>query len=132
MNFVDRQDEMDRLVALGTRKGGAFGVVYGRRRVGKTRLLLEWSKAHDGLYTVADQSAADVQRRYFCDAVARRFPALAEASYPDWRALLNALAAAAREQRWHGPLVVDELPYLVSTTPELPSVLQQWVDHAAA
>ena len=28
-------------------------------------------------------------------------------------------------------LIIDELPYLVGTSPELPSVLQSWVDHEA-
>ena len=132
VNFVDRQQEMERLQTLAARSGGGFGVVYGRRRVGKTRLMLEWNKRHDGIYTVADQSAPDVQRRYFVDAVAGRFPALAAASYPDWRALLQALAAEAKSHKWRGPLILDELPYLVGPSPELPSVLQQWIDHAAA
>src|SRR5919112_6507573 len=30
-----------------------------------------------------------------------------------------------------GPLIFDELPYLVLASPELPSVLQRWVDHEA-
>ncbi|MBP9205993.1 MAG: hypothetical protein KBG28_18605, partial [Kofleriaceae bacterium] len=29
------------------------------------------------------------------------------------------------------PIVLDELPYLVASAPELPSVLQRWVDHDA-
>ena len=59
--------------------GGGLGVVYGRRRIGKTRLLLEWVKRSEGLYTVADQSAAEVQRRYFSEAAANVLPAM-----PDW------------------------------------------------
>jgi AAA+ ATPase superfamily predicted ATPase len=31
------------------------------------RLLLEWSSQAGGLYTVADQSAAEIQRRYFAE-----------------------------------------------------------------
>lgn len=31
---------------------GGLAVLFGRRRLGKTRLLLEWSAKHKGLYTV--------------------------------------------------------------------------------
>lgn len=30
---------------------------------------------------------------------------------------------------WRGPLILDEFPYLVAASPELPSVFQVWVDH---
>ena len=49
----------------------------------------------------------------------------------DWRSLFAAIAQRAGETRWHGPLVLDELPYLVLQSPELPSALQQFVDHDA-
>jgi AAA+ ATPase superfamily predicted ATPase len=38
--FVDRETELVTLNALLTRPGAQFAVVYGRRRVGKTTLLL--------------------------------------------------------------------------------------------
>jgi hypothetical protein len=105
--------------------------VYGRRRIGKTRLLLEWVKRSGGLYTVADQSAAEVQRRYFSEAVATILPGFADVRYPDWSAQLARLAADARALGWRGPIIFDEFPYLVQQTPELPSLLQRWIDHDA-
>ncbi len=71
MDFIDRIEEMQRLDRLMASREGGLAVVYGRRRIGKTRLLLEWSARHSGLYTVADQSAAKIQRRYFAEAAAR-------------------------------------------------------------
>jgi len=56
MKFLDRRDEMRRLDSA-LRQPGSFAVIWGRRRVGKSRLLIEWSRRHGGLYTVADQSA---------------------------------------------------------------------------
>lgn len=131
MKFVDRQDELARLDALAARPEGGLAVVYGRRRIGKTRLLLEWTARHGGLYAVADQSSAEVQRRYFAGAVAERLAGFDDVAYPDWRALLARLAREARASRWRGPVVIDELPYLVLVSPELPSVLQRWLDHEA-
>jgi AAA+ ATPase superfamily predicted ATPase len=131
MKFLNRDAELSRLDRLAGRRGGGLAVVYGRRRVGKTRLLLHWCDRHDGLYTVADQSSADIQRRYFAQVAARRLPSFADVDYPDWRSLLARLAAEARASRWRGPIVFDELPYLVLTSPEIPSVLQHWIDHDA-
>ena len=132
MDFVGRHEEMKRLDGLCQRRKGGLAVLTGRRRVGKTRLLVEWKKRHDGLYTVADQSAPEIQRRYFCDALASRFPVFQEASFRDWRAILKTLAQQADAQGWRGPLILDEFPFLAAASPELPSILQHWIDHDAA
>src|SRR6202035_720700 len=97
----------------------------------KTRLLLEWSRRHGGLYTVADQSAAEIQRRYFAEAVAERLPGFAEVEYRDWRTLLQRLAREAQAAGWRGPVIFDELLYLVAASAGLPSMLQRWIDHEA-
>ena len=131
MQFLDREQETARLDRLLESRSGGLAVVYGRRRVGKTRLLLEWCRRWSGVYTVADESSSELQRRYFADAVSRRFEGFAEVRYPDWASLLVRLTREARAVGWRGPLVIDELPYLVGSSPELPSVLQRWLDHEA-
>lgn len=131
MQFLDRTEELARLERLTAAGRGGLVVVTGRRRIGKTRLLLEWSNRTDGLYTVADQSAAQIQRRYFAETVASRLPGFADVEYRDWSGLLERLARDAASQGWRGPLILDELPYLVTAAPELPSVLQRWLDHDA-
>ena len=132
MKFLDRGEELSRLDRLARRSGGGLAVVYGRRRVGKTRLLLHWCERNDGLYTVADQSSADIQRRYFAQVAAaatagirrRRLSGLEKPAG-------TTLPQEARASRWRGPVVFDELPYLVLSSPEIPSVLQHWIDHDA-
>lgn len=129
--FIDRLDELARLDALVNRGRGGLAIVSGRRRIGKTRLLLEWAGKHGGLYTVADTSAPDIQRAYLAEAVATTLPGFADVSYPDWGALLSRLARDAQAAGWSGPIVFDELPYLIASSPELPSSLQRWIDHEA-
>ncbi len=131
MLFLNRHAELDRLDRLMQRPDGGLAVIYGRRRIGKTRLLLEWTERHGGLYAVADLSAPDLQRRYFAQAVAQRLPGFADVEYPDWWSLLLRLARDAAATGWRGPVVFDELPYAVSATPELPSLLQRFIDHEA-
>jgi AAA+ ATPase superfamily predicted ATPase len=131
MRFLNRTQELARLEQLTRGAEGRLAVVYGRRRVGKTRLLLEWVERHGGIYTVADQSAPDVQRRYFAGALAARLPGFADVDYPDWASLFDRLGRDALAAGFKGPLVIDELPYLALGAPELSSVLQRFVDHGA-
>lgn len=131
MRFLDRGDEFRRLDAAVARPG-AFAAIWGRRRVGKTRLLVEWSKQRDGLYTVADASAAPVQRRYLAEAIAARFPGFADVEYPGWRSLLERVGAEAAASRWPGPLILDELPYVIAADPSFVGALQNWLDRPGA
>jgi AAA+ ATPase superfamily predicted ATPase len=131
MLFLDRQRERTVLTRLIDPPGG-LAVVWGRRRIGKTRLLLEWCTRARGLYIVADQSSAETQRAYVARAVAAVLPGFADVPYADWERLFARLAADAAARGFRGPVVIDELPYLVATSPELPSVLQRWIDHDAA
>lgn len=132
LQFLDRKEELGRLNQLARSRPGGLAVVFGRRRLGKTRLLLEWTRKHKGLYITADLSSPDVQRRVVAAAIAERFPGFGDAAYPDWSSLLTSLSREAKQVKWRGPLVIDELPYLVQASPELPSVLQRWIDHEAA
>lgn len=131
MLFLNRTDELTRLDRLVRSSEGGLAVVSGRRRVGKTRLLIEWTRRHRGLYFVADQSSASLQRRYLAQAMSTRLPGFGDVEYPDWRTLFARLASEATLRKFRGPIVLDELPYLILSSPELPSVLQQWIDHAA-
>ena len=78
MKFLDRSSEMKRLDDIMATGDGGIAVIYGRRRVGKTRLLLEWVRKHRGLYSVADQSASGVQRRYFSEVIGEKFEGFSE------------------------------------------------------
>ena len=129
MRFLNRQAELERLDRLASSVEGGLAVIYGRRRIGKTRLLVEWTSARRGIYTVADQSAPDVQRRYLAEAIGEHLKGFDDVEYPDWRSLLTRLGADARAQEFRRPIVLDELPYLVASSPELPSVLQRFCDH---
>jgi len=131
MKFTNRKQEMARLDSLMRRRRPGVAVLWGRRRVGKTRLLLEWTQKHKGIYYTADESAASIQRKYFATAIGQALPGFAEVEYPDWMTLLLRLAQDAAQANWKGPIVIDELPYLIATAPELPSVLQRFIDREA-
>lgn len=129
MDFVNRHNELERLKRLANSSTAGLAVIWGRRRVGKTRLLLEWTGKNKGVYFAADESAASIQRKFFSLALEQALPGFAGVEYPDWQSLFLRLARDATLQKWRGPIVIDELPYLIAISPELPSVLQKFIDH---
>lgn len=131
MKFINRHKELERLDRLSSLPEGGVAVIWGRRRVGKTRLLLEWVQKHQGIYFIADESSTSMQRKYFALAIEKALPGFSSVEYPDWRALLERLARDAKNAKWQGPIVIDELPYLISMSKELPSILQKFIDHEA-
>lgn len=131
MRFINRTEELDRLNQVVALNKSSFVVIYGRRRIGKTRILLEWVQQNNGLYWVADESSSSVQRLYFSQSLNEIIPGFSDVVYPDWRSLFDRLARDAKSHDWRGPLVIDELPYLTQAAPEFPSVLQRFVDHGA-
>ena len=110
MNFLDREEELARLTALSKRRDGGLAVITGRRRVGKTRLLVEWVERTGGVYFVADQSSAEVQRRYLVAALAAKLRGLEGVTFADWRTLLAGVAERAIESRWTGPTISPGVP----------------------
>ena len=126
MEFFDRVDELARLKRFLALEEGAMACLYGRRRIGKSRLLEELLESReDVVIHVADRSEAALQRRRFAQDVAALLPGFADVSYSDWGSLLDRWQ---REAPFGSVLVIDELPYLVEQSPELPSVLQRVTD----
>ena len=54
--FVDREEEMGKLLEIAGSNRAELVLVYGRRRVGKSRLLTEFAKKTGALYLLADIS----------------------------------------------------------------------------
>lgn len=126
MDFLDRIDELDRLRRFLGLGEGALACLYGRRRIGKSRLIEEaLSGRADVILHVADRSEATLQRARLAKDVSVLLPGFAAVTYADWGSLLDRWA---REAPKNSVLVVDELPYLVERSPELPSVLQRIAD----
>jgi len=128
MKFLNRINELQRLQLFSESDFGGLAVVYGRRRLGKSRLLLEWAKEQNTCYFVADQSAEQIQRDYFGRAVESVIPGFAGATYQSWASFFKALARQSNLVGWRGPLIIDEFPYLAEQSRELPSVMQKFVD----
>lgn len=124
MEFVDRIDEALRLKdALGREKSSLI-VIYGRRRLGKSTLIKRVLSDTD-VYFLADRSESQLQRTLLAKVVAQIFPDFDKLTYPDWESIFRAINYRT-DRRF--TLCLDEFPYLVEQSPEIPSVLQKLVD----
>ncbi|MEU0565878.1 ATP-binding protein [Nonomuraea sp. NPDC005983] len=112
-----------------------LGVVSGRRRVGKSYLLRALAEARGGLYVsaVAEEGVVAARRRFAAD-IARYAGIGAElVGDSDWETLLaTAIELTARHSGTSGLLVIDELPYWMAHSPEIPGLLQLLYDQSQA
>jgi AAA+ ATPase superfamily predicted ATPase len=126
--FLDRRDEERRLRSALTADPPVLAVIYGRRRCGKSTLLRRVAEAGD-VYFLASQEDAALQRVALAQQVARFVTGFDSVVYPTWASLLDSLARRAPQRL---TLYLDEFPYLAQTSPELPSVLQKFLESAGA
>lgn len=119
--FANREREL-REIGAAARHGGLL-VVYGRRRVGKTRLLRHWLDGRHGFYSQAIEAQRDQQiQQVFLDLKPQLETEITPRTWPE---LFEVLALQRR--RW--VLCLDEFPYLTAVDSSLPSQVQKWIDH---
>lgn len=131
LSFCNRVGEFD-LLKRWAAEMPRLAVIHGRRRLGKTRLLRHWHESVDSCYVLATEGTATSQRSAFAEDIEAVVPHFSEVIYPNWRALFRALVAQWPRGDRRCVLVIDELPYLVKSSPELPSLLQSLVDDPGA
>lgn len=142
--FYNRMLELEALDRAWKRRGpdGQMLLLYGRRRRGKTFLLHRYFTVGTGgdepekphCYFLSEQSTAATQRLTLARRLVTALPTegiAAEDIAVSWNALLRYASQQAQKRKkgtGRFALILDEFPYLVAETPELPSVLQSWWD----
>ncbi|MGI5283689.1 AAA family ATPase [Nonomuraea polychroma] len=127
----DRDHEWRDLVdfARDRHSGLSIGVVRGRRRNGKSFLLSHLCKALGGIYTLALRESRPMALARFSEELSQAL-GYRLGVFKDWvDALDTAVDALCRTAGDRPPLLVlDEFPYLVDHSPELPSAIQALYD----
>ncbi len=124
MKFVNRIEEQKRLKATLNDKNSSFVVVYGRRRLGKSTLIKKVLTTKD-VYFLADQTETSQQIRLLAKEIALKIAGFDKVVYPDWNTLFETLNLRTTQKF---TLCLDEFPYMVKKSPELPSILQKKLD----
>ncbi|MBU8910750.1 MAG: ATP-binding protein [Desulfobacterales bacterium] len=122
---MNRTREITKLTRVLGSPDPSLVVIYGRRRCGKSTLLQHVAKKTD-IYFLADQQEAPLQIQSLAIEIGRTIPGFGQANYPSWEALLSVLQHQAKKGT---TLIIDEFPYLVQKSPELPSIIQKLIDN---
>src|SRR5262249_17994533 len=124
--FIGREAEMRVLDAAYEGPASAFIPIYGRRRVGKSELILHFLKGRQGIYFLGKKAPAALQIREFLGeaAVPLGEPLLASVATESWSEALDLAVSRSRPDR-KLILALDEFQWTVDASPELPSILQE-------
>lgn len=132
--FVGRKEELAVLDGLWDAPHASLLILYGRRRIGKTRLLIEWIRKSDNrtLYWVGVPTTSQAQLLSFSQALYNfanpTSPAPLNFSYATWEQAWIQAAVLARQERF--ALFIDEFTYLLESDPSLAGVMQNaWDQH---
>jgi AAA+ ATPase superfamily predicted ATPase len=123
--LFDRDGEWEALTEFATssHQGASLGLVYGRRRQGKT-LLLELLALELGGFMFAATQQSEAQNLADIGAAYAAYRGLPQpVLFGNYRDALDALLRLGEERPV--TVIIDEFSYLVATTPALPSYLQQ-------
>ena len=127
--FVGRSRELQVLDNLWDSNKATLLILYGRRRVGKTRLLTHWLQQGEGrgLYWVAEPSSALSQLRSFSQALMNFMDPEAEVppdfTFSSWELAFRQLSLYAQNRRV--ALFIDEVTYVIGVDSEFVGVMQK-------
>lgn len=129
--FIGRTRELAELNRVLSQDSAQFILVYGRRRVGKTTLLLNWAEqsGRPYIYWVANRDTPAQVRRGFTRAIWRWAHPESQAvpHFDTWEDAFEMTAQLIGHQQVI--LILDEFPYASESDPSLASHLQAGWDH---
>lgn len=128
MKFIGRDYELNSLERLYAEDSFQFVVMYGRRRVGKTRLLSEFCKGKDAIFFVAEEYNDKMALEKFSRKILEYY-GMSEfmPAFDSWEKAFLFLDKQAQSKQTI--LIIDEFPYIVAANNSIPSLLQNVIDH---
>ena len=133
MKFIDRNSELHYLNKAYQGQHSNFVVIYGRRRVGKTRLIKEFIQDKPHIYFLCDKELEVnlLKRMQRSIASFLNDDMLEKIEFHDWESLFEYFLNHA-DLSQKTVLIIDEFPYLVKANSAFPSILQRLWDELLA
>lgn len=124
-DMVGRDVEWARLTdfAASGEASATLGIVWGRRRIGKSFLLESLAEQTGGFYYEAVRGSSAEALRELGGRIGSHQGAAAPLALDDWDAAVGALLRLGASG--DSLVVLDEYPYLLEHTPELDSIIQR-------
>jgi len=126
-SFVDRFEELKLLDNKWEKDEAQFVVIYGRRRIGKTELIKQFMLEKKGIYFLGRLESKKDQLGRISNSLSKFFsdPVLKKSALNSWDAVFEYI----NEKNKKFVLAIDEFPYVVKTSPEILSILQDYWDN---
>ncbi|MBO4395464.1 MAG: ATP-binding protein [Eubacterium sp.] len=125
--FIGRERELSTLESMHNEDSFQMLILYGRRRVGKSRLIREFLKDKRSIYYMAVETDVADNLRSFSEIVFRSL--MLGDTAPEFRSFEDAfsfIVANMGEERL--TIVIDEFPYLAMADKSILSVMQRIID----
>lgn len=126
--FIGREKELRELNRRYRSTKKEFGVIYGRRRIGKSAILNEFLNEKRGILFQAKQDNSYGNLKYFSYEVDSILNLPNSFVFESWQHAFNAILEHAGSDRF--VIAIDEYPYIVSQDSSFASVLQDFIDNA--
>lgn len=129
--FVDRKEELGFLEERYKTDSSEFIVLYGRRRVGKTELLLKFLENKKGVYLLASTEGDRQNIKDFSKVVGRFIgdENLGTLEFDSWQSFFETLfkhkAFDAMLKKEKIAIIIDEFPFLIQSNKDIPSIFHK-------
>ncbi|WP_346944474.1 ATP-binding protein [Clostridium sp.] len=122
---MNRDKEREFLNDEYNRDGSSLVILYGRRRVGKTALTVEFMKGKDALYYLVTEESEAQNRTAFKNMVASYTDneLLSNASVQNWDIIFKSLIDYKSDKK--KLIIIDEFQYLGKSNGAFPSIFQK-------
>ena len=130
MMFINREPELKHLGEEYQKDSAKFVVIYGRRRIGKTALIEEFGRGkNDFIYYLADQQTEPQQIESLKQQIYEQThdDFLLKMRFENWDQFFSYLAKTLPQDK-RFVLAIDEITYIIKSTPAFPSILQKYWD----
>ncbi len=127
MKFINRKAELEFLQRRLDSSDAEMIILYGRRRIGKTELVIHFAKDKQSLYFLGRLESREDTIKRFNALLVERFSdtTLLTHPLPNWDGLFDYLSIKADNKLL---VVIDEFPFIVERFPEILSTLQDHWD----
>ncbi|MCD8201140.1 MAG: ATP-binding protein [Clostridia bacterium] len=126
--FLGRTKELNALNERYVSDKKHFGVIYGRRRIGKTEMVCEFLNGKVGIYFQAVQGTVLRNLKAFSEKVCSLIDYPEDYVFSSWGKAFEKLSSYFSGQRYC--LVIDEYPFIASKDKSFSSIVQDFYDHS--
>ena len=134
--MIGRNYELQEIEALYNANKFEFLVLYGRRRIGKTTLLIDFANKCNCFYFLAQEKNTILSIKEFTSLIKDYFNMdyMSSSSANDWAEVIAILTERIKIKLKETNnekvcIIIDEFPFIAKEYPTIKSILQHTIDH---